>query len=637
MSSTYTADDIRVLDGLEAVRTRPGMYIGGTGDDGYHHLLWEIVDNAVDEVMNGHADRITVTLHASGREISVTDNGRGIPVDAHKSTGKSALEVIFTVLHAGGKFGDGAYKTAGGLHGVGASVVNALSQRLEVHVKRGGREYAQTFRHGKPLGAVEDRGPARGHGTTVTFEPDPDIFGDLEFDPERIQERLEVKTFLNRGLRILFRDETRDTSVELHHEGGVVDFLRVEAERAGAEFVQDAPFDLVREDAATGMTLDLALAWTRHPRERVLAFVNGIPTRDGGTHVQGLRDGVVKAVRNFIDTHALGPRGLTLSSEDLREGIVAVVSVLVPEPQFQGQTKERLNNPGVRPAVDQAVRPALEQWLHENKSTGERVVARAIEAARVREASRKAARDVRRKSPVSGRLNLPGKLADCSSSDPAETELFIVEGDSAGGSAKQGRDRRTQAILPIRGKVLNAQQATVKRVLANQELSNIVTALGCGMDREVQIDRLRYGRVILLMDADTDGHHISTLLLTFFYQYMRKLLEAGCVYIAQPPLYRIAVGKEVYWALDDAERDRIVDRAGKRSKVEITRFKGLGEMPARTLFETTLDPTRRRLLRVTIPDVLAAERTLQDLMGDDPSARYAEIMERSRDVAEVDI
>jgi len=633
----YTADDIQVLDGLEAVRKRPGMYIGGTGEEGYHHLLWEIVDNAVDEVMNGHANRIRVTLHASGREVTVEDNGRGIPVDKHAKTGKSALEVIFTILHAGGKFDEGAYKTSGGLHGVGSSVVNALSRHVTVHVWRGGQGHRMDFAHGRRTGELQATGATSKRGTRVTFQPDHEIFGDLEFDPERILSRLDVKTYLHRGLRILFVDETKDETHELHHAGGVVDFLMAEAKEMDVPLVQEQPFALVTEDDDIGMSLDMALAWTRHPRERVRAFVNGIPTRDGGTHVQGARDAVVKALRNFIDTHSLAPRGLKLSSDDLREGLVTIISVLVPDPQFQGQTKDRLNNPPIRAAVDQALRPALEQWLHENKSSGERVVARAVEAAKVREASRKAAKAVRRKSPVSGRVNLPGKLADCSSSNPEETELFIVEGDSAGGSAKQGRDRKTQAILPIRGKVLNAQQASLKKVLANNELSDIVTALGCGMGSDIRVDRLRYGRIILMMDADSDGHHISTLLLTFLFRYMRPLLEAGCVYIAQPPLYKIVIGKETHWALDDADRERILKKAGKRSKVEITRFKGLGEMPPRTLFETTLDPSQRRLLRVTVPEQLSAEQTLEDLMGDDTSARYQEIMERSRDVEELDV
>jgi DNA gyrase subunit B/topoisomerase-4 subunit B len=634
MGRRYTARDIDVLEGLEPVRKRPGMYVGGTGADGLHHLLWELVDNAVDEAIAGYATKVTVTLHPDGNTCTVDDNGRGIPVDIHPTQKRPALEVIFTTLHAGGKFKDGVYITSGGLHGVGASGVNALSQRLEAHVRRDGREWAQTYRHGRRLTKLKDLGEARGTGTKITFTPDEQIFDDPVFDPDRIRDHLEVCSFLHKGVRFLFRDNVNHERHVLQHDGGLIDYLGALLQRQGATPVIDSPFVLERREE---FRLDVALTWSEAPRETIRTYVNGIATTGGGTHEQGFRDGLVKALRSFLDTHNLAPRSLSLTAEDLREGLVAVVSLYVEDPQFQGQTKERLNNPWVRSAIDGVLRPVLEQWLHDNKSVGEAVVFRAIQAARARIASRQAAATVRRKSAASRRLNLPGKLADCSRSDPAVCELFIVEGDSAGGSAKQGRDRTTQAILPLRGKVLNAEQATVKKVLKNEELSNIVTALGCGMGKDFREDRLRYGRLILLMDADSDGHHITTLLLTFLYRYLTPLIRGGYVYLAQPPLFRINAGKETLWALDEAERDRILASLPSRARPEITRFKGLGEMPPKTLYETTLDPMRRRLVRVTIDEPLQAEAAISDLMGKDPGPRFRFIMEQADRVQDLDV
>jgi len=543
--------------------------------------------------------------------------------------------VIMTTLHAGAKFKQGTYATSGGLHGVGASVVNALSSRLEAQVRRDGREYVQTFRHGRPISDLRDVGEARGTGTRITFTPDEATFEDPTLDPERIRADLEVKTYLHPGLRAVFKDELNKQRHILHHEGGLADYLEALLDKAEANAVLEAPFTLRREE--DGLRLDLAMTWSDAPRERILAYVNGIPTPDGGTHEQGFRDGLVKALRSFVDAHGLAPRNLSLTAEDLREGLVAVISLFIPEPQFQGQTKDRLNNPEVRGLVDGILRPTFEQWLHDNKSVGEAIVYRAVQAARARMASRSAAETVRRKSATSRRLNLPGKLADCSKSDPGECELFIVEGDSAGGSAKQGRDRKTQAILPLRGKVLNAEQASLKKVLGNEELSNIVTALGCGINKDFRQDRLRYGRLILLMDADSDGHHITTLLLTFLYRYLTPLIEKGYVYIAQPPLYRIHVGKQTHWALDDADRDRLLASLPARAKPEITRFKGLGEMPPKTLFETTLDPKHRRLLRVTLAEPLATENTISELMGKDSSPRFRFIMDQADQVLDLDV
>ncbi len=634
--SNYGADDIEILQGIAHVRKRPGMYIGSTDARGLHHLLWEVVDNSVDEAMNGYASFIKVTLHPSGDTVTVEDNGRGIPVEINKKLGRSALELVLTEIGAGGKFNDANYKTSGGLHGVGSSVVNALATKLEAKVKRNGKEYVQRYRRGRPTKAVEEVGPARGTGTTITFTPDDRIFEDsIQFDPETIRKALEVKTFLNSGLRIVFRDKVNGETYDMQHEDGLNDYLNVLLKRYESRSVLETPYRVELE--ADGVKLDLALTWSDGTRTRTMSYANNIHTGDGGTHEQGLRDAILKGIRSFMELHNLGERGLTVTAEDIREGVVAVISVLVADPQFQSQTKNRLNNPEVKSIVDGHVRPHFEQWLLDNRSQGEAIVVRAIQAAKARKASRQAANAVRRKSATSGRLNLPGKLADCSSKNPDECELFIVEGDSAGGSAKQGRNRRFQAILPLRGKVLNAEQATPKKILKNEELSNVVTALGCGMGRDFREDRLRYNRIILLMDADSDGHHIATLLLTFFYKTMQALIERGYVYIAMPPLYRINAGKETYWALDDKDRERILSSLPARMKPEITRFKGLGEMPPKTLYQTTLDPEQRRLQRVTIPEPVAAERTITELMGKDPQMRYRFIMDEADNVQELDI
>jgi DNA gyrase subunit B len=635
-TGSYTAESITVLEGLEAVRRRPGMYIGGVDKAGFHHLLWEIVDNAIDEAMNGHATRIGVTLHADGKTVSVSDNGRGIPVDKHAKTGTSALEVIFTKLHAGGKFDNDAYKVAGGLHGVGASVVNALSRSLVVEVRRDGWTYTQKYRRGKPAGPVERGEPARGSGTIVTFTPDPEIFGDLTYDPSLIAERLDVKTYLNRGLVIQFADQKAKTSTEFRHEGGVADFLdAVNATRQDRRVA--APFVLERDE--DDFRLSVALAWTEATDEDLRSFVNTIPTRDGGTHEQGLREAIGSAVRKYIATHELNKKGPDIKGEDIREGLTAILAVCVHEPQFQGQTKGRLNNPEVRSLAESAVRPALESFLLKNPSIGEAIAQRVIQAARAREASRAAASQVRRKSAVAGRLNLPGKLHDCDTNNPEESELFIVEGDSAGGSAKQGRDRDTQAILPLRGKVLNAEQAGKAKVLDNKELTDLVSALGCGMDETYDPARLRYGKIILLTDADSDGHHIATLLLTFFYRHLPGLIDDGRVYLACPPLYKITHGKETYWALDDAERDRVLAKLPKNARPNITRFKGLGEMPHQLLYETTLNPAKRRLIRVVVPDEDRpyTESTVAELMGKDPEARFRFIMSEAYTARDLDI
>jgi DNA gyrase subunit B len=636
--ATYTARDITVLEGLEPVRKRPGMYIGGVGTAGLHHLAWEILDNAVDEAMNGYASTIAVTLHRDGSSLTVVDDGRGIPVDKHPKTKQSALEVIFTVLHAGGKFEHGSYKTAGGLHGVGASVVNALSKELVATVKRDGVLWEMRFRQGKPTGPLKNLGQARGTGTSVYFHPDPTVFPKIEFEAALIRERLEIISYLHRGVKVAFENEAGGTKEVFQHEEGLSDYLAKIVRERGAKPVHEAPFVLQREN---GVRADLVLQWTEATDEHLRSYVNGIPTGSGGTHENGLRAGVGKAVRNFIETHSLSPKGVTLTAEDIREGLTGVLSVFIQEPQFQGQTKDRLNNPEILSALDSMVRPALEHWLNHNISVAEAIVARIILAARAREASRAAQQEVTRKTATSARLALPGKLTDCSSSDRDTTEIFIVEGDSAGGSAKQGRDRARQAILPLRGKVLNTESASLAKVLENKELSDLVTALGCGLGKTFDISRLRYGKIIILADADSDGHHIATLLLTFIYRHMPQLMAEGHVYLAQPPLYRIDIGKDTFWAIDDDHKNAILRQHGKgtngRATPEITRFKGLGEMMPRVLWDTTLNPKTRRLLRVDIADQIVTDRVINELMGKDASARFRFIMERAEEAEELDL
>ncbi|MBI3927058.1 MAG: type IIA DNA topoisomerase subunit B [Armatimonadetes bacterium] len=631
--TSYRAEDITVLTGLDPVRKRPDMFIGGVDSVGLHHLLWEIVDNSIDEVMNGFATTIEVELDRDGKGITVKDNGRGIPVDVHRKHGKPALELILTTLHAGGKFGGGNYTYSGGLHGVGASVVNALAKYLVATVRRDGFQYEQSFAQGKPLGPMKQVREARGTGTSIYFQPDPEIFPQTCFDAEQILEVLESRCYLH-GTKIVFRDRTTEEIHRLEPGEGIRQYLKklVKHEKRDAGY-DHIFYHRVEEDPR----IEVALQWTEESAEAIRSYVNGIRTPLGGTHDLGLKAGVVRAVRDFMDTHNLHPKGLKLGAEDIRDGLRGVLSVYVAEPQFKGQTKERLNNPEMNTLVANALAPALEQFLNQNRSIAEAIVGRIIEGARTRAAARAATKLVSRKSAVSHRLNLPGKLADCSSTQPEESEIFIVEGDSAGGSAKQARDRRFQAILPLRGKVLNTEQASLRKIGANKEITDLVSALGCGIGPKFDIERLRYGRVVILTDADSDGHHIAGLLLTFFYRHLPELLRAGNIYLGRPPLYRIRFGKLTCWAWDDRQRDEILEKHRARSKADITRFKGLGEMSPAQLKETTLDPKTRTLFRILVTDEEQADRAITDCFGRDSAPRFEFVMEQAAEADDLDV
>jgi DNA gyrase subunit B len=636
-AKSYGIEEIQVLEGLEPVRKRPAMYIGDTDKKGLHHLVWEIVDNSVDEYLNGHADQITVTLHKGGDSVTIVDNGRGIPVAMHPKHKKPGLELILTTLHSGGKFGGegSGYIHSGGLHGVGSSVVNALSKKLIATVKRDGFEWTQTFKRGLKASDLTKVGPSRMHGTSIYFEPDGDIFRVTHFDAEWIKSHLEDMSYIHRGLAIKFTNEVTKETFDLSHPGGIPEFLTRLVTEGQKPTVHEAPFHLVRDN---GEKMECALQWTESTEESFRSYVNGIRTSAGGTHENGMKAGIVKAIKNFIETHNIPMKGITVTADDIREGIVGILSVFVREPMFQGQTKEKLNNPEMSQIVDNFVRPALEGWLNSNMtSAADKIVSRIVMAARAREASREAAQEIKRKSVTQRRLNLPGKLTDCKATDVGRTELFIVEGRSAAGPAKGARNNVTQAVLPVRGKILNAEGIGLSRVLANEELNDIVTAIGTGAGVNFNIAGLRYGKIILLMDADVDGHHITTLMLTFFFRHMTELIRKGHLFIAQPPLYKINVGKERFWARDDQHKEEILAGLKQNAKYEISRFKGLGEMPASELGETTLDIKKRTLLQVTIDSALEADKIFVELLGKDPASRYKFIMESASQVVAEDL
>lgn len=633
--NSYRAADIDVLEGLEAVRKRPAMYIGGVDNRGLHHLLWEIVDNSVDEFLAGSATQITVTLHKDGTSLTVADNGRGIPVDKHPKTKKSALELILTTLHAGGKFSDKNYARSGGLHGVGSSVVNALSSELVATVHRDGAEWQQRYKFGKKTTPVKKIKPFRGHGTAIFFRPDDSIFKRIHFNTDLIRQHLEDISFIHGGLTIKFVDEAKKESFELTHPDGIKSYLGKLTKESDKSPIHEQYFYAERDDDE--IRVESVFCWTEATDEHVRSYVNGIRTHAGGTHESGFRSGVAKAVKNYIDVHNIKHKGVTLTNDDIREGIVGILSVFHNDPMFQGQTKEKLNNPEVTSQVEGLVRAGLENWLNANPTTADAVIGRIIIAARARMASRMAVSEIRRKTASSRKNTLPGKLLDCRSTSSDETELFIVEGDSAGGTAAMGRNAKTQAVLPLRGKILNTESLGLNKILKNQEVADLIQTLGTGIGPTFDVHKLRYNRIILLMDADSDGYHISTLLLTFFFRHLREIIRQGKLYLAQPPLYRIGVGKETQYAQDDAEKEEIISNLPANRKFEVMRFKGLGEMDAKQLKETTLDPTKRTLLRVDIENQIEADETFTQLLGKDASERYKVIMEESSFADDVDL
>ena len=632
--SDYTAASIQVLEGLEAVRRRPGMYIGSTDERGLHHLVWEVVDNSIDEAMAGHATTIMVTIEADGTLV-VQDDGRGVPVGKH-STGKDALEVVHTVLHAGGKFGGGGYKVSGGLHGVGVSVVNALSEWLRVESARDGSIYAQEYIRGKPTMAVKKIGPANGRrGTTTRFRADTEMFETTDYDFETISQRLRESAYLTKGVWITLRDERVDRERSFYFEGGLVSFVR--HLNRNKEALHSRPIYSEKKEGSTAV--EVALQYNDTYTENVLAFANNINTVDGGTHVTGFRAALTSSLNDWARrSGVLKDADGNLSGDDVREGLTAVISVKLTEPQFEGQTKAKLGNAEVKGQVQTAVAEAINQYLEENPGDGRRIIEKCLTAARAREAARKARDLVIRKGALDG-LSLPGKLADCQERDPARSELYIVEGDSAGGSAKQGRDRRFQAILPLRGKLLNVEKARLDKIVASENIRPLIIALGAGIEGigdSFDITKLRYHRIIIMTDADVDGAHIRTLLLTFFYRHMPEVIQHGYLYIAQPPLYRISTGKVTKYAQTEAERERIVKEFNVKN-LSVQRFKGLGEMNADQLWDTTMNPDTRTLLRVDGENAAMADEMFTMLMGEKVAPRKDFIKAEARKVRNLDI
>lgn len=630
-NNSYDASQIQVLEGLEAVRHTPGMYIGSTGSSGLHHLVYEVVDNSIDEALAGYCDRIDVVLRPGG-VVMVSDNGRGIPVDEHPKVGRPAVEVVLTTLHAGGKFGGDGYKVSGGLHGVGVSVVNALSQWLEVEVHREGKVFKQRFERGKvvtPLKVVDTTDVT---GTRITFKPDPEIFEETTFNLEILCQRLRELAYLNKGLLISIKDEEKGKEKQFKFKGGIKEFVQDLNKNKNTLFAKPIYFEAEQQDSK----VEVAILYNDGYAENILSYANNINTHEGGTHEAGFKSALTRVINDYArKSGQLKENQPNLTGEDIREGIVAVLSVQLLNPQFEGQTKMKLGNTEMRGIVDSVVSERLSAFLEETPSIAKRIVDKAIKAAHAREAARKARELTRRKSALEVTA-LPGKLADCSVKDPALSEIYLVEGDSAGGSAKQGRDRRFQAILPLRGKILNVEKARLDKILNNEEIRTIITAMGTGIDEDFDITKARYHKLIIMTDADVDGAHIRTLLLTFFYRYMRPLIEAGYVYIAQPPLYMVKKGNNQTYLYSDEELEKHLEENG-RNGVSIQRYKGLGEMNPTQLWETTMNPETRTLLQVSLEDAMAADQIFTILMGDRVEPRREFIQTHAREVRNLDI
>ncbi|MBG9774058.1 DNA topoisomerase (ATP-hydrolyzing) subunit B [Brevibacillus laterosporus] len=631
----YDASQIQVLEGLEAVRKRPGMYIGSTSSRGLHHLVWEIVDNSIDESLAGYCTEINVFIHKDNT-ITVVDNGRGIPTGIHEKTGKSTVETVLTVLHAGGKFGGGGYKVSGGLHGVGSSVVNALSEWMDVTVKQNGNIYFMRFNVGAPEEDLKIIGETEITGTTITFKPDPTIFTETtEFEYELLQKRIRELAFLNKGLCITLEDqrEGQERREEFYYEGGIksyVEYLNKNRESLHEEVIYC-------EGEKEGLQVEVAIQYNDSYVSNIYSFANNINTHEGGTHEAGFKAGLTRVINDYSRKfNFLKEKDTNLSGDDVREGITAIISVKISEPQFEGQTKTKLGNSEARSITESVFVERFQEFMEQNPAVAKKVVEKSLMAARAREAARKARELTRRKNALEVSA-LPGKLADCSSKDAAESEIFIVEGDSAGGSAKMGRDRHFQAILPLRGKVLNVEKSRLDKILGNNEIRMIITALGTGIGEDFDISKARYHKIVIMTDADVDGAHIRTLLLTFFYRYMRELIEAGFVYIAQPPLFSIKQGKTMHYAFNDRQRDQILSQLKETPKPNVQRYKGLGEMNAEQLWETTMDPSVRTLLQVELEDAIDADMVFQTLMGDEVEPRRDFIESYSRNVRNLDI